>query len=65
MTLDGKPAQAINAWIPQRTSDNALWHIYGLAPGTHTVRLATTGTADERATGTTVLIRGAIIYRPR
>ena len=65
VTLDGKPAQAINAWIPQRTSDNALWHIYGLAPGTHTVRLATTGTADERANGTTVVIRGAIIYRPR
>lgn len=65
VTLDGKPAQAINAWIPQRTSDNALWHIYGLAPGTHTVRLATTGTGDQRSTGTTVLVRGAIVYRSR
>ena len=65
VTLDGKPAQAINAWIPQRTTDNALWHIYGLAPGTHTVGLATTGAADARSTGTTVLVRGAIIYKPR
>ncbi len=45
--------------FPQRTHDNALWHIYGLAPGTHTVRLATTGAADQRSTGTTVLVRGA------
>ena len=65
VTLDGKPAQAINAWIPQRTTDNALWHIYGLAPGTHTVRLATTGAADKRSTGTTVLVRGAITYKSR
>jgi hypothetical protein len=65
VSLDGKPAQAINAWIPQRTTDNALWHIYGLSPGTHTVRLATTGTADKRSTGTTVLVRGAITYKSR
>ncbi len=63
--LDGKPAQAINAWIPQRTHDNALWHIYGLAPGTHAVRVATTGTGDPRSTGTTVLISGAIVYDAR
>ncbi len=65
VTLDGKPAQAISAWIPQRTTDNALWHIYGLAPGTHTVRLATTGAADKRSNGTTVVVRGAITYRSR
>lgn len=63
--LDGKPAGAMNAWIPARTHDNALWHIYGLAPGPHTVRIAVSGTADERATGTSVLVTGAIAYRPR
>ena len=63
--VDGKPAHAINAWIPQRTHDNALWHIYGLAPGMHTARLATTGAADARSTGTTVLVSGAIAYRAR
>ena len=62
--LDGS-REAINAWIPDRTSDNALWHIYGLAPGTHTVRLATTGAADSRSMGTTVLVSGAIIYKSR
>jgi hypothetical protein len=38
-----------------------LWHIYGLAPGQHTVRIAVTGAADARAAGTTVLISGAIV----
>jgi hypothetical protein len=65
VSLDGKPAQGINAWIPQRTHDNALWHVYGLAPGTHTLRIATTGTADERSTGTTVQVSGAIVYHAR
>jgi hypothetical protein len=63
--LDGKPAHAINAWIPVRTHDNALWHIYGLPPGPHAVRLATTGQADPRSTGTTVLVSGAVVYRAR
>ena len=65
VSLDGKPAHPVNAWIPQRTHDNALWHVYGLAPGTHTVRIATTGLADERSTGTTVLVSGAIVYKSR
>ena len=65
VSLDGKPAQGINAWIPQRTHDNALWHVYGLAPGTHTVRIASTGTADQRSTGTARLVSGAIVYRAR
>jgi hypothetical protein len=63
--LDGRPAAGINAWIPERTHDNALWHIYGLAPGEHTVRLAVTGKADDRAAGATMLIDGAIVYRAR
>lgn len=63
--LDGKPAPGINAWIPERTHDNALWHIYGLTPGTHTVRLATTATSDPRAAGSTMLITGAIVYKAR
>jgi hypothetical protein len=63
--LDGKPVHGITAWIPERTHDNALWHIYGLAPGEHTVRIKTVPAADERSTGTTVLVTGAIVYRAR
>ncbi len=65
VVLDGKPVHGINAWIPERTHDNALWHVYGLSPGEHTVRIKTASAADERSTGTTVLVTGAIVYRPR
>ena len=65
VVLDGKPVHPINGWIPARTSDNALWHVYGLAPGEHIVRIRTTGRADARSDGRTVLVSGAIVYRPR
>jgi ADP-ribosylglycohydrolase len=65
VTIDGKAASGINAWIPERTHDNALWHIYGLTPGSHVVRIAVTGTADARSTGTAVHVTGAIVYRGR
>jgi hypothetical protein len=63
--LDGKPVHGINAWIPERTHDNALWHVYGLTPGEHEVRIKTSATRDERSTGTTMLVTGAIVYRAR
>jgi hypothetical protein len=63
--LDGKPVHGINAWIPERTHDNPLWHVYGLAPGEHELRIKTVGAGDERSTGTTVLVSGAIVYRGR
>lgn len=63
--LDGRPAGAIDAWIPERTHDNALWHAYDLTPGPHALRIVTTGTADARSSGTVVEIAGAIVYRPR
>jgi hypothetical protein len=63
--LDGKPVHGINAWIPDRTHDNALWHVYGLEPGEHTVRIKAVAAADERSTGDAVLVTGAIVYRAR
>ena len=63
VTLDGQPASAINSWIPERTHDDTLWHIYGLAPGSHTVRIRTTGAHDPRSSGDLVLITGAIVYQ--
>ena len=36
--LDGKKAGEIDAWIPERTHDNDLWHVTGLAAGKHTVQ---------------------------
>lgn len=63
VTLDGRPADPIDAWIPERTHDNALWHIYGLADGEHVVRIAVEGAADPRSAGAAVQITGAVVYR--
>jgi hypothetical protein len=63
--LDGAPVHGINAWIPERTHDNALWHVYGLKPGEHELRIRTASAGDARSDGTTVLVSGAIVYRAR
>jgi hypothetical protein len=52
-----------DAYIVERTHDNALWHIYGLKSGRTHLRIVTTGTADPRSKGTLIAIERAIVYR--
>ena len=61
--LDGKRAGEIDAYIPPDTNDNALWHTYGLADGTHTVRIVTRADKAQASRGTTVALTGAVTYR--
>ncbi len=63
--LDGAKADDLDAWIPERTNDNDYWHVTGLAPGRHTVRLVVRGDADPRSTGHEIQIERAIVYAPR
>jgi hypothetical protein len=60
--LDGKPAQPIDAYTNDATFDNALWHVYGLEPGEHTVRVILTGEADSRSTGSEVQMQSAVVF---
>jgi hypothetical protein len=60
--LDGKPAGTIEAWQVPRTYDNAYWHVTGLTPGPHTVRIVTRADRHPKSTGTTIAIEGAITY---
>jgi hypothetical protein len=62
--LDGKKAGEIDAWIPERTHDNDYWHVTGLPPGKHTVRLVTRKDADARSTGRKLRIDWAVVYGP-
>ena len=62
--LDGAKAGEIDAWAPPRTHDNDYWHVTGLAPGEHTVRIVTRPDRDARATGTEIAIEAAVIYSP-
>jgi hypothetical protein len=61
--LDGKPASPIDAYAGARTHDNALWHTYGLPPGTHVLRIVTRADADPRSTGTDISLFEAVVYR--
>jgi hypothetical protein len=60
--LDGAKAGEIDAWIPERTHDNDLWHVTGLAPGTHTVRIVTRDDTDSRSRGKRLLLEWAVVY---
>lgn len=63
--VDGKKAAMLDAYIPERTHDNALWHIYGLKNGEHTIKIVMRDDADARSKGKKVLIERAVIYRSR
>ena len=63
--LDGTRAGEIDAWIPERTHDNDYWHVTGLAPGRHTVRIVVRGDQDSRSAGRKVEIQRAIVYGAR
>ncbi len=63
--LDGKKAGEINAYIVERTSDNALWHIYGLKQAPHTLRIVTRDDADARSKGKRIMLQTAVTFRAR
>jgi hypothetical protein len=60
--LDGKKEGEIDAWIPERTHDNDLWHVTGLPAGKHTVRIVSRADKDSRSKGTKIRIDWAVIY---
>ena len=45
--------------------DNDLWHVEGLSPGPHTLRIVLTGAADARSTGTRVSISRSVTYEKK
>jgi hypothetical protein len=62
--LDNKKVDTADAYVVERTYDKALWHVYGLKPGRHTVRLVTIDDADTRSRGRQISLYGAVTYRP-
>jgi hypothetical protein len=61
--LDGKKAGEINAYIVERTFDDALWHVYGLKQGQHVLKIVLRGDADPRSKGKAVPIYSAVTFR--
>jgi hypothetical protein len=61
--LDGEKSDyVLDAWIPERTHDNDYWHVTGLEPGEHTVRIVIRDDADERSEGHQIRLRRAVVY---
>lgn len=58
---DGEKTGKIDAYIVERTSDNDLWHAYGLKPGKHTLRIVPRGDADSRSRGHELAIENTAI----
>jgi hypothetical protein len=63
--LDGKKAGEINAYIVERTNDNALWHTYGLKQGPHTLKIVPRDDADSRSNGKRIVLQAAVTFRAR
>jgi len=62
--VDGEKSDLVaDAYIVERTHDNDLWHIHGLAAGDHTIRLVTTDAADPRSKGRKIEISKAVVYQ--
>jgi len=62
--LDGKPAEMLDAYIPPRTHDTTVWHVFGLAPGPHTVTITTRDDHGPNSSGTHVELSRAVVYVP-
>jgi hypothetical protein len=63
--VDGEKGRPTSTWIPERTQDRAHWQAFGLEPGTHVLKIVTTGGADERSADAAVEIASALVYRIR
>jgi hypothetical protein len=63
--LDGTPAGTLDAWIPERTNDDDIWHVTGLAAGRHVVRIVVRADADSRSSGRRVMLTRAVVYGNR
>lgn len=61
--IDDKKVGSLDAYIVERTSDNDLWHVYGLEDRAHSFRIVTRDEADPRSGGKVVAIHRAVVYR--
>jgi hypothetical protein len=60
--LDGEAVGTANCYIPADTWDTAIYHVYGLEEGPHTLRLVTLDEVDPRSQGKLVRIDDAKVF---
>jgi hypothetical protein len=71
--LDGKKVQTIDTyyWVGERGAGAGwlngahLYHVLGLEPGDHSLRIVATGEKNDKATGSKIYLERAIVYQPK
>ncbi|MBN8645788.1 MAG: hypothetical protein J0L61_11190, partial [Planctomycetes bacterium] len=63
VSLDGRRRARADAYVADGTHDQALWHVTGLSPGRHTLRLEVRADADPRSSGRRIEVNEALVYR--
>lgn len=62
--LDGKKQKlSADAYIPDRTYDNDLWHRNDLRPGDHILRLVTRADSNPKSKGARISLAKAVVYQ--
>jgi hypothetical protein len=63
--LDGKLHRTVDVCSDEKANkrDEAVWHVYGLRLGEHTVRLVVRGEPFGEHTGTAVALQGLVVLR--
>lgn len=63
--LDGKLDRTVDVY-PDEDSwkfSDAVWHVFGLKPGTHTVRLVVLGAPYPGSNGSEISVEGLVVFR--
>lgn len=63
--LDSRPAGTTDVFIPQsqRRDSESVYHVFGLKPGKHTIRLVVLGQPYPGSAGSEVTVNDLIVYR--
>jgi hypothetical protein len=60
--IDGKKVGVAETWLPKDTFDNDTFRLFGLAPGTHNLRLVVRPDAEERSGGKAFAINRLLVF---
>ncbi|MBK7215030.1 MAG: ADP-ribosylglycohydrolase family protein [Bacteroidales bacterium] len=64
--LDGKLTRSIDTYYEYSNQEHAsvsIWHVFQLAPGSHTIKIVVKGSSNPLSKGKNVYIREAVVYK--
>jgi hypothetical protein len=63
--LDNRPAGTVDVFVEenQRRDSESVYHVFGLKPGRHTIRIVLRGEPYSGSSGSEITVNDAIVYR--